>query len=901
MSGLFRQTRRRFLQTAGGAGLTVVFARLVAAADDPAASWSAGPGRARARIDGLAKVTGRKVYARDFRARDMPGWPARERMAMVLRATAIDRVFEGLDLSGLPPDLRPLRQILQTDLAADGIAFPPGTMSLPTGTPGLLVPAGQAPGYFGQPLAILIFADFTTWRRARQMLQFDADVVRYGAPVHAAATGPYPPTTHLTRYAAAGAELFSQVADGASDPYAARPSPVDAQARAMRERIAAAFEAPGIRRFAGSYSTQVLDPMFMEPESGLGWLDRTAEGGATLHLVLGTQSTNGDIDNALGLFAGQSCPIRLSKVVLNSCYPGGGFGGRDTSVFPILLALAAAYADGPVRIANDRFEQFASGLKQLGSTMALDLAVGPAGRFQAISSRMSLQAGGLNNYSQWVAELAALTGGGSYRFDGAMIDAAALPSAGVVAGSMRGFGGPQAFYAIECLVDEAATALGIDAIELRRRNVLRTGDRTVTGAPLTQEMRLAEICARAGAHPLWTARADTKRARDSAARLYGVGFALANQAYGTGADCAMAEVAIDAEGGLTVRTNCIDMGNGSATSLAISTARHLGANARTVEMGDAARFAALGLSADPTPPEAPWDDPRWTAGYDLSSSACMTAFHQVHVVEQAARVLLEASLLPAARRLWDLAPAAPMPDARWQNGRLAAPGLAALSLPAIARRIHGDNAIAAAMVHAYYQAGWVSAEFLVEGTPARRPLDGLSTRRAQEAGWTIHERRRTTPPPPDSHRYGRSLYAPSGALAAVEIDRRTGAASVVAVQSFLDAGRIIQRDIVEGQSEGAVAMGIGYALLEDLPLLGEGAGNGRWNLDRYNLARWGDMPLGRIALELLPAREDDTGKGIAEAVLCPVAPAIANAVAHATGHRFRDLPITPDKIRKALG
>ena len=76
MSSLFRPTRRRFLQTAGGAGLTIVFARL-AAATVSAFDWSAGPGLARARIDGHAKVTGQKIYARDFRARDMPGWPGR--------------------------------------------------------------------------------------------------------------------------------------------------------------------------------------------------------------------------------------------------------------------------------------------------------------------------------------------------------------------------------------------------------------------------------------------------------------------------------------------------------------------------------------------------------------------------------------------------------------------------------------------------------------------------------------------------------------------------------------------------------------------------------------------------------------------------------------------------------
>jgi CO/xanthine dehydrogenase Mo-binding subunit len=415
-------------------------------------------------------------------------------------------------------------------------------------------------------------------------------------------------------------------------------------------------------------------------------------------------------------------------------------------------------------------------------------------------------------------------------------------------------------------------------------------------------MRLAEICARARAHPLWRDRAATKQARDSAAMLYGVGFALANQAYGTGSDGVMAEVAIAADGGLTVRTNCVDMGNGSATSLALSTARHLGANAQAVEMGAAAHFAALGLQSDTTPPGNPWDDPRWTADFMQSSSACLTGFHRVHAVEQAARLLFEAGLLPAACKLWGIAqPSASLASrTRWHQGHLTAPNLPPLPLAKIAQQLHADNGFAAMMVHAYSQGDWVSADFVLDGITRRCPLDGLSTRRAQSTNWAIHERGNTTPPPPGSANYGRSLYASSGALAAVEIDRRTGRVAVTAMQSSLDAGRIIQQDLVAGQSEGAVAMGIGYALLEDLPLLGDGAGSGRWNLDRYDVARWGDMPLGRIGLDLLPAAED-TGKGIAEAVLCPIAPAIANAVAHATGRRFRDLPITPAKIRKALG
>ncbi|MFI5019752.1 MAG: xanthine dehydrogenase family protein molybdopterin-binding subunit, partial [Dongiales bacterium] len=130
MSGFFIPTRREFMHTIGGTALTVVFNKLAFAEAAPAHDWSAGPGVARSRIDGPAKVTGQKIYGRDFRARDMTGWPARERVAMVLRATAVDRVFEGIDLSSLPPALQPLRKIDQTDLAADKILLPQSTMAL---------------------------------------------------------------------------------------------------------------------------------------------------------------------------------------------------------------------------------------------------------------------------------------------------------------------------------------------------------------------------------------------------------------------------------------------------------------------------------------------------------------------------------------------------------------------------------------------------------------------------------------------------------------------------------------------------------------------------------------------------------------------------------------------------
>ena len=273
---------------------------------------------------------------------------------------------------------------------------------------------GRRPGYYGQPVAILVFADFETWRQAKKLLQFNPKVVKYGSRGQAIPSpDAYKPTTSLTRYADQDDEAFSQVLNGESNPHADPLGPIDAQARAFRQAIAAEFDRPGTNTLQASYATQVLDPMFLEPEAGLAWLDTTTQ---TLSMVLGTQSTNGDLKDAVGLFAAEGPPV-VKAAVLNACYPGGGFGGRDTSTFPPLPALAAAYAapfgNLPVRIAQDRYQQFQAGLKQL-DCHAHQRAFDNDGNLVALISRMELHGGGLNNYSQWVAELAAYCGGSGY-------------------------------------------------------------------------------------------------------------------------------------------------------------------------------------------------------------------------------------------------------------------------------------------------------------------------------------------------------------------------------------------------------------------------------------------------------------------------------------------------------
>jgi CO/xanthine dehydrogenase Mo-binding subunit len=101
-----------------------------------------------------------------------------------------------------------------------------------------------------------------------------------------------------------------------------------------------------------------------------------------------------------------------------------------------------------------------------------------------------------------------------------------------------------------------------------------------------------------------------------------------------------------------------------------------------------------------------------------------------------------------------------------------------------------------------------------------------------------------------------------------------------------------------GQAQGGLAMGVSYALLEKLPLLEDGPGNGQWNLDHYIIARSSDLPLHELEVEILPPMAaNEPPKGMGEVVMIPVVPALLNAICDATGHRFQSLPVTREMLK----
>ena len=96
-------------------------------------------------------------------------------------------------------------------------------------------------------------------------------------------------------------------------------------------------------------------------------------------------------------------------------------------------------------------------------------------------------------------------------------------------------------------------------------------------------------------------------------------------------------------------------------------------------------------------------------------------------------------------------------------------------------------------------------------------------------------------------------------------------------------------------------MGVGYALLERLPLYEDGPGNGKWNLGQYLVARGSDLPLDLLEVEVLPPVDaDEAPKGMAEVVMTPIVPALLNAIFDATGRRFQSLPVTQAMLKEAV-
>lgn len=923
-----RASRREFMTWISAGGISLSMSQLGLAQDVGFDARETLPGRRKwnpaegglGRVDGTPKVTGAKLYASDFRAADMPGWPKATSHALLIRAPDATHVHLGLDLARLGPGMKPTTVVTAADIATIGLRVPDFYAG------DLFCPVGRTPLYLGQPVAMLLFEDFDAYDRARVAVR-EGSFVRFGeetGPVEADNYGAF----RFTRVAGprpGSPDVYSPILEGwvspgkmqhsalpIWEPYARETAKPYGKAARYGEQIRAGLKEAGPdtlvldRRF----ETQSVDPMFLEPESGLAWSDRKT---GTLELVLGVQSPFEASEAISFLLDKAKAPFKPKRIKADFAHMGGGFGGRDHTPFILYVALAGLFFPGrPVRLAHDRLQQFQGGIKRHAMKMHSRIGVERGtGRITAFAADHVLDGGGLVNFSPNVASVAATAAIGIYDIGKVDITTVALHSRGVTAGSMRGYGTLQTMTALETLIDEVASALPLDPIALRRRNALPPDGRTMTGNRYNVSVRTTEILDKLEAHPLWKDRAGAKANPAREGLLVGTGVAVASKDYGTGADCSLGRVEITPEGRITIASDQPEMGNGMGTALAARAASHLGGMADEIALAQVGVFGELALvtsgnsyTMDQPTQDAAERDTRWVPAISSATAASNGAHVGTHSTGEAARVIFRFGLWPAALALWKIAPsdhrAGQWAQARWAEGSLHFADLPPLPLKALAARAHAGGFVTGATTHCFSRWAWATATFPVMGQRHSAEIDALAVRRGGGRFERI-PREAVSFPPTANNRIGTTYTSLCGSLVRVEIERATGAIAVTRAYLVLECGHALVPEVVRGQAQGGFAMSLGYALLETLPPYEDGPGNGQWNLGQYVVARGSDLPLGALEVEILPPlTPDEPPKGIAEVVMVPVVPAILNAIFDATGHRFRSLPVTPAMLKGAL-
>jgi len=529
-----------------------------------------------------------------------------------------------------------------------------------------------------------------------------------------------------------------------------------------------------------------------------------------------------------------------SRVNVISTDVGGDFGSKAEASIEAICALLARKSGLPVKGVLTRDEVFLGTAHRIASEIDVKLAVGAQGDLQALDLRFVYDVGPYDGYGSMVTVWAAVCAAGPYDIPNVTIDGCSVYTNNLRAGAFRGFGNPQVTFARESLLDVAAKDLGFDPIDFRLRNAWHDGSVTVTDQVLASErngLGFAETL-----HALrdrFPAASD--RPVSEGVRRRGVGYASGfhGSGYGclTAADSSSAIVKLNTDGTMTLLTGASDVGQGATTALAQLVAETLGVDTERIIL-----------------PEQTTD----TVPFDGGASASHTVYISGGAAVNAARRLRERILHVAGLRL-----GAPAGDLAIVDGVVAVRDdpkrsvtFADLSMFAI--NVHGEQLIE---VGAYALRG------------------SLLT--------------------PDGKGSPITAYLFASQRAEVEVDLETGVVRVLSLAGAHDVGRAVNPTIVEGQIEGGLVQGLGYALTEDVRQAGGVPLH--TDLAHYLIPTAADAPeITAIVVEVPEPTGPHGAKGVGEAGLVPTAPAIANAVASAIGVRITSLPITPEKILAAL-
>ncbi len=249
----------------------------------------------------------------------------------------------------------------------------------------------------------------------------------------------------------------------------------------------------------GTYNTPAQEHAYLQPEAGVSFVD----GEGRITVLVGGQWTHEDqeqIAHSLNL------PLDQIRVI----YPaiGGAFGGREDMSVQIILALAAwrLHQKGinrPVKIIWSREESMIGHHKRHPYTLKARWGATKDGKIIAAEVDVIADGGAYIYTSTKVLGNATLMCTGPYDIPNVKVDACAVYTNNIPNGAFRGFGGPQGAFAAESQINKIAEKLGMDPVEIRMRNLLKTGSNLSVGTPLPGKVSLVEVSAEAAKRTDW--------------------------------------------------------------------------------------------------------------------------------------------------------------------------------------------------------------------------------------------------------------------------------------------------------------------------------------------------------------------------------------------------------------
>ena len=589
--------------------------------------------------------------------------------------------------------------------------------------------------------------------------------------------------------------------------------------------------------FENRFKTAMIHHVQMESHCGVAMVDDSGR-----LLVWGTSSKpygmHRDISESRGL------PPSAVRIIIPT-HVGGSFGGRDPKAEQIAASLALAqkgYPKRPVKMKFTREEHLSTTTTRAHYIVDIKTGVKKDGTIVANQMRLLLVGGAYAGTGYLTARNAAFGPAANYRTDNFSLDAYGVYTNQRMAGAYRGFGNAESLWGMESQMDIIAEALKMDPLKFRLKNCIDEGD--LNAFEETMHSVGAKECLQAAAKLIeWGTKSQGKEPH----LKRGKGIALGNK-YSIAPTAAAAIVKVHPDGLVELRTSTVDLGQGSSTIFSQMIAEEFKIPVSKVRV--------LNPDTDITP-------------FDLGTASSRSTFNMGNAIIKASA------------------------DAKRQLFKLAAEELEAHA---------GDLETA-------------DSRIFVKGSPDRSieikdlfipmVIGGYTLKEGAEIiGKATYYLPGVIPDPETgASEKPASFYMFVAQAAEVEVDTQTGKIRVVKIVTANDCGKAINPMQVEGQQEGGVlSMGIGSTLLEEV-ITDNGVMLNPQFAD-YKIPTTLDCPtLDNYKSAIIETAHRDGpwgAKGVGEGTMVCSAPAIANAIYDAIGIRFHDIPITPEKVLRAL-